>query len=241
MEYRVRVLGEFPLSDENALIRSDLIEESMKKDAILPKQRESIVWGADPARFGPDECVLFKRCSNVGYDMQSLQGKVSGPNFIGWIINELRNTPSTERPDTVYVEEDGLGGPLFDFLEEKMEDMVDEDEENNENFEGIKMSDVEITGITVGATSSDKKQWKNVRAENWCRVRDWFIDCDPSLVKDDALLNQLSNIQYKFTSDGAIQIEAKEQMKNRLHSSPDRGDALMLTFSESILPGVEFI
>lgn len=243
MEYRVRVLGEFPLSDENALIRSDLIEESMKRDAILPKQREYIVWGADPARFGPDECVLFKRCSNVGFGMEYLQGKVSGPNFIGWIINELRNTPPTERPDTVFVEEDGLGGPLFDFLEEKMEDMVDEDEDDtpDDEFEGIKLKDVDIQGVTVGSASSDKKQWKNKRAEMWCKTRDWFIDCDPALVRDDALLNQLSNVNYKFTSDGAIQIEAKEQMKNRIHSSPDRGDALALTFSDIKTPRVRFI
>ena len=42
---------------------------------------------------------------------------------------------------------------------------------------------------------------------------------------------ELAAIKYKFTSRGAIQIEAKDEMKKRLGHSPDRSDAIVLAIA----------
>ena len=38
-------------------------------------------------------------------------------------------------------------------------------------------------------------------------------------------------IRWRATSNGKIQIEAKEDLENRLGRSPDRADAVVLAFS----------
>ena len=38
-------------------------------------------------------------------------------------------------------------------------------------------------------------------------------------------------MKYKFTSTGKMQIESKEEMKKRGMASPDRADAVCLTFA----------
>jgi hypothetical protein len=38
-------------------------------------------------------------------------------------------------------------------------------------------------------------------------------------------------IRWRATSNGKIQIEPKEELKNRLGRSPDRADAVVLAFS----------
>ena len=53
---------------------------------------------------------------------------------------------------------------------------------------------------------------------------------DITIPDDEALVTQLAVIRYKVNSRGQILIESKDDMKRRGLSSPDRADALMLTF-----------
>jgi hypothetical protein len=48
---------------------------------------------------------------------------------------------------------------------------------------------------------------------------------------DDHLLAELVAIKYKFTSSGKLQIESKAEMSKRGLASPDRADAVCLTFA----------
>ena len=56
--------------------------------------------------------------------------------------------------------------------------------------------------------------------------------------KDDALLAELVSPKYKFTSSGKMQIESKEQMRKRGLPSPDRADAVCLTFASEAAVGI---
>ena len=50
------------------------------------------------------------------------------------------------------------------------------------------------------------------------------IDLDPIPIDQGA-------IRWRATSNGKIQIEPKDDLKNRLGRSPDRADAVVLAFS----------
>jgi hypothetical protein len=60
------------------------------------------------------------------------------------------------------------------------------------------------------------------------------------LPDDEELAGQLSAPKYKFDSAGRIVIESKEDMKKRGVDSPDRADALCLTFYQPRLLFPEF-
>jgi hypothetical protein len=62
--YRVRVLGEFPIADDDTVIPAGLIDGAMGRDVPLNLALPEI-WGLDVARFGSDQSVLIKR---RGYD-----------------------------------------------------------------------------------------------------------------------------------------------------------------------------
>src|SRR5262249_37367618 len=54
--YRVRVLGEFPLSEGDSLISAQLVEEAMARVPIIDASAPAI-WAVDVARFGTDQSV----------------------------------------------------------------------------------------------------------------------------------------------------------------------------------------
>ncbi|MGN8547823.1 hypothetical protein ACQPTN_24870 [Bradyrhizobium sp. 13971] len=53
-----------------------------------------------------------------------------------------------------------------------------------------------------------------------------------SLPDSDSLQSDLTGPGYKYTSDGRLMLESKDEMKKRGMPSPDEGDAVALTFSE---------
>lgn len=61
--YRVRVLGEFPTSEDDAVIPLGLVEAAIGRD--IEPSPSAVVWGLDVARFGDDASALAKRRGNT--------------------------------------------------------------------------------------------------------------------------------------------------------------------------------
>jgi hypothetical protein len=55
--YRIRVLGEFPLADDNTIIPFHLAESAMHRDIEMTPGLQPI-WAIDPARFGSDRTAF---------------------------------------------------------------------------------------------------------------------------------------------------------------------------------------
>jgi hypothetical protein len=87
--------------------------------------------------------------------------------------------------------------------------------------------------VNVGERAFDNERFLNTRAEMYWALRERFITGDIQIPFDEDLMSQLSNIKFKFTAKGQIQIESKEDMKKRGMSSPDKADALMLCFGRN--------
>jgi hypothetical protein len=68
--YRVRVLGEFPTTDDDTLIPLELVEAARTRDVSLT-ERLMPVWGLDVARYGDCETALVKRQGNTILSTQS--------------------------------------------------------------------------------------------------------------------------------------------------------------------------
>ena len=90
-----------------------------------------------------------------------------------------------------------------------------------------------FVGINVGEAAIDTENFVNRRAELWWAVRERFekgeIDIDEN---DDDLAGELVELRFKRTSSGKIQIESKAEAKKRGVASPNRADALMLSFAD---------
>lgn len=106
----------------------------------------------------------------------------------------------------------------------------------------LKDNGVSVAGFNashgVTTRTADKQfGFKNKRAEAWWRFREAL---DPSqeggspvaLPPDPLLLADLIAPRWKPVGKGEIQIEAKEDVKDRLGRSPDRADAVVMSWAD---------
>jgi hypothetical protein len=96
-----------------------------------------------------------------------------------------------------------------------------------------------VEGVNVARSANDKEKFKNLRAEIWSDMRDWFYSEMPVQIPDsDDLHGELCSLGFKENSSGQIQIESKDDLRARGMNSPDGADALSLTFFGGAFGGI---
>ena len=208
--YRVRVLGEFPLADDNTIIPFELVETARTRDVaplnVIP------IWGLDCARFGSDRSALAKRKGNILQEPVKSWHGLDATELARVIKNEYDAVKLSDRPSFICVDSIGLGAGVADILRNM----------------GLPVLD-----INVGESSSVKEKFRNLKAELWWEARDWFYQRNCSL-QDGELAKELIAPLYKYTNTNKIQVESKDEMKKRgvlEGKSPDLADAFILTFA----------
>ena len=211
--YRVRVLGEFPTSEDDVLIPMDLLEAAQNRQ-VSPSQFYAPVWGLDVARFGDDRTALCKRQGNVvlepvkqwhGHDLMTTCGR---------IVHEYRETPDALKPGEILVDSIGIGAGVVDRLYEL---------------------GLPVRGVNVAEKASDSL-YQRLRDELWWKARKWLEGRNVRLPRDEGLISELISVKYSFSSTGRLVVESKKDMKARGQRSPDKADSFVLTFAVSDTP-----
>lgn len=203
--YRVRVLGEFPRSDDDTIISLDLAESACTRD-VSGSPTADLVWGLDVARFGGDRSCLVRRQGNLCLDIKTWRN-LDLMQLCGAVKAEY--DIAEPKPVSIMVDAIGMGAGVVDRLREL---------------------GLPVLGVNVSESPSIGN-YRNLRAELWYRARDWLAKRDCKLPKDDTLIAELTSVRYLFSSSGKVQVESKDDMKRRGLSSPDVADAFILTFA----------
>lgn len=216
---RVRVRGEFPRAGSMQFIASDLVEMARKRQPDA-KLYDPLIMGVDVARFGDDETVIVLR---RGRDAKSVPWITLRGADTMQVAARVVHLYEEFKPDAIFVDGGGVGGGVVDRL---------------------RMFKVPVIEVQFGA-SADKGisgkegmiTYANKRAEMWGNMKDWLAG---GMIPDDSdLASQLIGVEYGYTVKNgidAIQLEKKSDMKKRGLSSPDKGDALALTFAYPVMP-----
>jgi phage terminase large subunit len=210
--YRVRVLGEFPLRDDDTAIPLEIVESAQRRDVVVTDD-EPVVWGLDVSRFGSDRSALAKRRGRELMGIQTWQG-LDLMQLTGAVVAEFESLLPRNQPVQINVDSIGMGGGVCDRLREL---------------------GLPAVGINTSESPSSKQTYINLRAELWFKVKAWLEARDCSIPADDDLLAELVSAKYKFTSSGKMQLESKDQMRKRGLRSPDLADALCLTFASDAM------
>ena len=203
--FRIRVLGEFAIADDDTLIAADLVDAAMSRD--ITQGDETMVYGLDVARFGTDRTALCKRRGNVVVEIKHWGG-LDLMQTVGAVVNEAK----TDNPEEICVDTIGLGSGVADRLREQ----------------GFNVRDVNVSESSAMNPNANK-----LRDELWLSVKDWLATRAVKLPKDDTLRHELVTPRYNFTSSGKVVVESKDSMKRRGMRSPDLADALCLTFASN--------
>lgn len=205
--YRVRVLGDFPLSEDDVVIPLHLCEAA--KDRQVETYKVVPVWGLDVARFGSDRSALAKRKGNALMEPIKAWHQLDTMQVAGKVLLEWHTTPDNEKPHSILCDVIGIGAGVVDRLREL---------------------GLPVIGINVAESPSANERYMRLRDELWFKCREWFEARDTKL-DDDALVSELVGVKYKITSSGKLQVESKDEMKKRGVRSPDLADAFCLTMA----------
>lgn len=210
---RVRVRGMFPRASSLQLIPNDWVAEAMKREAVYTLS-DALVCGIDIARGGDDNNVVrFRR----GLDARTIKPiKIPG--------SETRNTTvfiakvctivMEQKPDAVFVDSTGVGGPVADQLRRLM-------------------PGVTIIDINFAAAAPDS-HYANYRSYIWWKMREAF-QAGLAIEDEASLETELTAPEYDHNGADRLQLEKKKDLKKRIGVSPDDGDALALTFSMPVM------
>lgn len=202
--FRIRVLGEFALADDDTLIPAELVDGAIGRD-ITAGGNDPLVFGVDVARFGTDRTALVKRKGNVVLEVKSWGG-LDTMQVVGAIVNEAK----LDKPDEICVDTIGLGSGVADRLREMGHNVRD---------------------VNVAESSAMNPNANKLRDELWLSVKEWLATKAVRLPADEQLRHELVAPRYTFTSSGKVVVESKDSMRKRRMRSPDLADALCLTFA----------
>ena len=97
-----------------------------------------------------------------------------------------------------------------------------------------------VIPINFGQSARQNLKFLNMRAEMWWNMLDWFKNPIGSQIPDSDELHRhvaapiFGPGKCRFDSNSVFQLESKESIYGRLKFSPDGGDALALTFAETV-------
>lgn len=218
--FKVRVRGVFPSQSSSQFIsRADV-------DAAMQRQSQGDVGhlhfaamvGVDVARFGDDSTVI---CTRVGrdatYPMKVIRKRdgVEVAEAVKQHILELRAKGFTRIFTSI--DGTGIGAPICDIL-------------THAGFD--------VEEVNFGANAQDQSRYRNRRCEIWGRMKDWIKT--GILPSDETLAMDLTAPEYGYDERMRIVLERKDDMKKRGLPSPDRGDALALTFAQVVQESDDF-
>lgn len=204
---------DYSASITDSFIPGDEVTVAMSKGPadIQPMGRLRV--GVDVARFGDDKSAIAIRRGRVCLKIETREKKdtVQVASWVREVLSAFREMPEQIAVDTI-----GVGAGVADILRGWFPDRV----MSNRTIKTV--MDVNFS------LRMDNGHDYNLRAFCYRELREWIKGC--SLPNDQELRTDLTALRYDFKS-GELIIESKDDAKKRGVKSPDRADALAVTFA----------
>lgn len=207
---RIRIKGEFPRIGDNQFIGGDLVEDCFNYEEHFYHDFPVII-GVDVARGGDDESVICIRQGRKVHGFLYYRGINDGRILASYVVEQAKKWDT----QTILVDGIGVGASPYDFL---------------------KMFGYDPIDVQSGRNADNPVKYKNKRDEMYGKLKDAMqkgLDIERN--KDNIKLKeQLECITYHYTPELQLKLDKKEDLKKQGFSSPDRADALALTFAYDI-------
>jgi hypothetical protein len=202
---KIRVRGMFPSMSAKQFISTADVDAAFGR-VVRPEQYDFApkILTCDPAWEGDDELVIGLR-QGLAFQILKVMEKNDNDIHVAGILAQMEDE---HEADAVFIDM-GYGTGI-----------VSAGRTMNRNW----------TAVSFAGQSSDPG-CLNKRAEMWKLMRDWLKEGGCLPAKDYELYKNLCQPETVPRMDGKIQLESKESMKKRKLSSPNRGDALALSFA----------
>lgn len=207
------VLGQFPLTAIDSVLSMAQLEDSFTRWGT-PCENESSprVIGVDVARFGNDLTVLTFRVGDRIIDIKEWQGLDTRQT-----ARRVRQESATFEPDSIRVDDVGVGGGVTDSLNEW---------------------GLPVVGVNVGEKPIDNEEGHvNLRSELYEDLQIFFTDriqLNPHIREETTLVQEGTTLKTEFNDRNKRRIEPKVAYRKRTGRSPNYLDSVMLACSDRV-------
>ena len=226
-EYRVRVLGEFPDTEDESFIPAHLVRAARVRD-IKPAPLSAVVYGVDPARQGDDRTVITRR---VGLHVIEEQFSFTKKNTMQ-IVGEIVALADKDR-NRLIAEFKDAGRPLLFMPQVPAAIVVDVIGIGAGVVDRLLELGFNVISTNVSETATSEPFCYRERDAVWKRFKNWLEAGQCKLPDDDTLQSELTAAHYEYDSRGILKIESKKSLKKRGMRSPDKADSAMLALMAS--------
>ena len=201
--FKVRVKGVFPSAGSLQFINQDLVDAAMRVQLTERQVAHApVIIGVDPAYTGEDDFVIYMR-QGLNSRMLGKYERTDDDLVMAKLIAQFEDNLNA---DAVHIDF-GYGTGIYS---------VGKSWGRNWRL------------VPFGGKSTDP-QMLNKRGEMYNSVKSWLKD--GGSIDDQQLADELVMPEFRVRTDGKVVLEAKEEIKKRLGCSPNRADALALTFA----------
>lgn len=203
--FKVRVRGQFPAQSALQFISSTDVDAARARQLKKPQYDFApVIITVDPAWSGDDELVIAKR-QGLYFKVLATMPRNDNDMQVAQLVARLEDE---HKADAVFID-GGYGTGIVS---------------------GGRTLQRDWTLVWFGGKSPDPG-CLNMRAFMWREARDWIKAGGAIDPADDVLYQDLIGPETVPRMDGKIQIESKDDMKDRGLPSPNRADALVLSFA----------
>lgn len=198
------ILGLFPPTGFNALLGSDDVDAAMQRTYKDDQVGSApVVLGGDVARQGDDSSAIARRQGRQAFPFRTMRI----PDTM--VLAEQFMRESDERnADAFFVDETGgYGAGVIDAMRQLGQDVI---------------------GVQFGGRPNDYRYY-NKRSEMYFEMAQW-VKSGGALPPDRELKEELCATTFVYVGD-KFRIVEKELIKDVIGRSPDKADALALTFA----------
>lgn len=218
------VLGEYPAQSDTQLISQVWIDNAVSRwheyqatFGDIPPQEIQPVLGLDIAELGIDANCMIARYG--GYVAKPVTWKGIDTDESAVKALEMYRKYSAQM---IMVDGTGVGSSVAPSIARMSRE---------QGISGVRSISVKVAKKPVSAIKSEIGEFHSLRDQLWWAVREWLRnDQGAMLPPDRLLLEELKTPSYSVKETGKIKITGKDDLRELLKRSPDRADALCLTF-----------
>lgn len=200
------------MEDDDFVFSFSELVEAQKREFAHREHYGHRIMGFDIARYGNDKCAAVGLQQVGALAWKVFHVEQWDHKDLDYTTGRILATSNNHQVNDNIIDEDGIGSGPLDFIQKGRK---------REDFRGFRNSVLSI---------DDNKDYCNPRTAAAFKLKEYINKGWMSLT-DEALIQELMTLRYRYANDGRRILISKEDMRKKGIKSPNMADALLMAAS----------